>query len=139
MTAAEEFAEFARVMFPRLRRTAFLLCGDWHTAEDLAQTALAKVFVSWRRIRRQDAAHAYTHRTLVNAYLSDRRLKRTGELLTGWFPSVRCRSGRFRMSPVKASSENCRAPRASGPPAAYGGVARRWESAYTSTSVSIKT
>ena len=86
MTAVEEFAEFARVMFPRLRRTAFLLCGDWHTAEDLAQTALAKVFVSWRRIRRQDAVHAYTHRTLVNVYLSDRRLKRTGELLTGWFP-----------------------------------------------------
>ena len=86
MTSAEEFAEFARVMFPRLRRTAFLLCGDWHTAEDLAQTALTKVFVSWRRIRRQDAVHAYTHRTLVNAYLADRRLKRTGELLTGWFP-----------------------------------------------------
>jgi len=73
VTAVEEFAEFARVMFPRLRRTAFLLCGDWHTAEDLAQTALAKVFVSWRRIRRQDAVHAYTHRTLVNVYLSDPR------------------------------------------------------------------
>ena len=86
MGSAEEFAEFARVMFPRLRRTAFLLCGDWHTAEDLAQTALTKVFVSWRRIRRQDAVHAYTNRTLVNAYLAHRRLKRTGELLTGRFP-----------------------------------------------------
>jgi RNA polymerase sigma factor (sigma-70 family) len=30
--------------------------------------------------------HAYTNRTLVNVYLSHRRLKRTGELLTGWFP-----------------------------------------------------
>lgn len=86
MTSAEEFAEFARVMSPRLRRTAFLLCGDWHTAEDLAQTALTQVFVSWRRIRRQDAVHAYTTRTLVNAYLAHRRLKRTGELVTGWFP-----------------------------------------------------
>ena len=86
MASAEEFVEFAEVMFPRLRRTAFLLCGDWHTAEDLAQTALTKVFVSWRRIRRQDAVHAYANRTLVNAYLSHRRLKRTGELLTGWFP-----------------------------------------------------
>ena len=85
MTSAEEFAEFARVMSPRLRRTAFLLCGDWHTAEDLART-LAKVFVSWRRIRRQDAVHAYANRTLVNAYLAHRRLKRTGELVTGWFP-----------------------------------------------------
>jgi len=73
-------------MSPRLRRTAFLLCGDWHTAEDLAQTALVKVFVSWRRIRRQDAVHAYTNRTLVNAYLAHRRLKRTGEVVTGWFP-----------------------------------------------------
>ena len=73
-------------MSPRLRRTAFLLCGDWHTAEDLAQTALTKVFVSWRRIRRQDAVHAYTNRTLVNAYLAHRRLKRTSELLTGSFP-----------------------------------------------------
>jgi RNA polymerase sigma-70 factor (sigma-E family) len=86
VTPAEEFAEFAAVMSPRLRRTAFLLCGDWHTAEDLAQTALVKVFVSWRRIRRQDAVHAYTNRTLVNAYLSHRRLRRTGELVTGWFP-----------------------------------------------------
>ena len=86
MSSAEEFAEFARVMSPRLRRTAFLLCGDWHTAEDLAQTALTKVFVSWRRIRRQDAVHAYTNRTLVNAYLTHRRLKRTGEVVTGWFP-----------------------------------------------------
>lgn len=58
MASAEEFVEFAEVMPLRLRRTAFLLCGDWHTAEDLAQTARAKVFVSWRRIRRQDAVHA---------------------------------------------------------------------------------
>ena len=86
MTATEEFVEFAEAVSPRLRRTAFLLCGDWHTAEDLAQTALAQVFVSWRRIRRQDAVHAYTHRTLVNAYLSHRRLKRTGELLTACLP-----------------------------------------------------
>jgi RNA polymerase sigma-70 factor (sigma-E family) len=86
VASAEEFVEFAEVMFPRLRRTAFLLCGDWHTAEDLAQTALAKMFVAWREIRRQDGVHAYANRTLVNAYLAQRRLKRTGELLTGWVP-----------------------------------------------------
>src|SRR5262245_38856361 len=86
VASAEEFVQFAEVMSPRLRRTAFLLCGDWYTAEDLAQTALAKVFVSWRRIRRQDAVHAYTTRTLVNTYLADKRLKRTGELLSGWLP-----------------------------------------------------
>ena len=86
MTTAEEFVEFAEAVSPRLRRTAFLLCGDWHTAEDLVQTALVKVFVSWRKIRRQDAVHAYATRTLLNTYLAHKRLKRTGEVLTGRLP-----------------------------------------------------
>jgi RNA polymerase sigma-70 factor (sigma-E family) len=86
VASAEEFAEFAEVMFPRLRRTAFLLCGDWHAAEDLAQTTLAKMFVAWRGVRRDDGVHAYANRTLVNTYLAQRRLKRAGELLTAWFP-----------------------------------------------------
>lgn len=70
----------------RLRRTAFLLCGNWHTAEDLVQSALARVFVSWRKIRRQDAAYAYAERTLLNVYLGIRRLKRPGEILTDALP-----------------------------------------------------
>jgi RNA polymerase sigma-70 factor (sigma-E family) len=86
VTYATEFAEFASAASPRLRRTAFLLCGNWHTAEDLAQTALAKVYASWPRIRRQDAVHAYATRTLVNAYLADRRLRRNGEILTDRLP-----------------------------------------------------
>ncbi len=86
MTAAEEFTEFATGAAPRLRRTAFLLCGNWHTAEDLAQATLAKMFVSWRRITRQDAVYAYANRTLVNTYLADRRGKRARELLLGWLP-----------------------------------------------------
>lgn len=70
----------------RLRRTAFLLCGDWHTAEDLVQSALAKVFVSWRKIRRQDAAYAYAERTLLHIYLGSKRLKRPNEILTDALP-----------------------------------------------------
>ncbi len=87
MTSVEQqFTEFATLAAPRLRRTAFLLCGDWHTAEDLAQTALAKVFVSWRRISRKDAAQAYATRTLVNSYLADRRRKRATEVLLHRLP-----------------------------------------------------
>ena len=86
MTPAEEFVEFAHAAAPRLRRTAFLLCGDWHAAEDLSQGALAKVFVSWRRIRRRDAAYAYATRTLVNTYLAEKRLKRVDEVLTASVP-----------------------------------------------------
>ena len=83
---AEGFVEFAEAASPRLRRMAFLLCGDWHTAEDLLQTTLAKVFVSWHKIRRQDAVYAYATRTLVNTYLADKRQKRAGEILTSRLP-----------------------------------------------------
>lgn len=41
--AQQDFVECAEAVAPRLRRTAYLLCGDWHTAEDLTQTTLAKV------------------------------------------------------------------------------------------------
>lgn len=85
-SAEEEFAEFAEAASLQLRRTAYLLCGDWHAAEDLAQTALAKMFVSWRKIKHRDAVHAYARRTLVNVYLSDKRLKRSSEILTDRFP-----------------------------------------------------
>ncbi len=88
MGFAEEFVDFAESASPRLRRTAYLLCGDWHTAEDLVQSALAKVFVSWRKIRRHEAAHAYAMRTLMNCYLADRRLKRPVEVLTDRLPET---------------------------------------------------
>jgi RNA polymerase sigma-70 factor (sigma-E family) len=86
VTLTEEFTEFAAGAAPRLRRTAFLLCGDWHAAEDLAQGTLAKMFVAWRRIRRQDAVYAYASRTLVNTYLADRRRLRSRELVAAWLP-----------------------------------------------------
>ena len=86
MTSADDFIEFASLASPRLRRTAFLLCGDWQTAEDLAQTTLAKMFAAWRRVSQLDATHAYATRTLINVYLAGRRRKRATELLPGRLP-----------------------------------------------------
>lgn len=86
IASEDDFVQFAEAAAPRLRRTAFLLCGDWHTAEDLAQTTLAKVFASWRRINRRDAAHAYAMRTLLNTYLAENRRRRPTEYLTGQVP-----------------------------------------------------
>jgi RNA polymerase sigma-70 factor (sigma-E family) len=86
VTVEEEFVEFAEASAARLRRAAFLLCGDWHEAQDLTQTTLAKVFVSWRKISRTDAVHAYALRTLVNTYLADKRRKRHQEILTSELP-----------------------------------------------------
>jgi YVTN family beta-propeller protein len=41
VTSAEEFTEFASGAAPRLRRTAFLLCGNWHTAFGQSPISLA--------------------------------------------------------------------------------------------------
>jgi RNA polymerase sigma-70 factor (sigma-E family) len=85
-SVAEEFTEFAAAASGRLRRTAFILCGDWHKAEDLTQTALARVFASWRRISRRDSVQAYATRTLINTYLADRRARRSTEIVTSRLP-----------------------------------------------------
>ncbi len=86
ITADDDFARFAEVAFPRLQRIAFLLCGDWHTAEDLAQITLAKVFAARRRILRSDAIDAYARKTLLNAYLADSKRKRHTEVLASGVP-----------------------------------------------------
>jgi RNA polymerase sigma factor (sigma-70 family) len=51
------------------------------------------MFVSWRRIRRQDAVYAYASRTLVNTYLADRRRLRSKELLSAWLPEPAAPAG----------------------------------------------
>ena len=58
--------------YVHLRRTAYLLCGDWHRAEDLVQAALARVVVVAGR-RQVDHLDAYTRRTLLRVYLTDSR------------------------------------------------------------------
>ncbi|MBF9072056.1 sigma factor [Streptacidiphilus fuscans] len=65
-----EFCEFASTRVPWLRRVAYLLCGDWHQADDLTQTALTRLYRHWHRIHRLDNLDGYARTTLVNAFLS---------------------------------------------------------------------
>jgi RNA polymerase sigma-70 factor (sigma-E family) len=69
----EDFRKLFMTRAPALRRTAYLLCGDWHLAEDLVQNAFSKLYVAWRRVRRADAVDAYLRRTLVRVYIDERR------------------------------------------------------------------
>ncbi len=50
-----------------------MVCGDWHMAEDLVQTALAKLYVTWPRIHTEGAEDAYVRRIIVRAYVDERR------------------------------------------------------------------
>ncbi|WP_330453658.1 MULTISPECIES: SigE family RNA polymerase sigma factor [unclassified Streptomyces] len=56
-----------------LFRSAFLLCGDRHEAEDLVQTTLVKVVLGGRRHGRLDNIEAYARKTLVNTFIAARR------------------------------------------------------------------
>ncbi|WP_129668826.1 SigE family RNA polymerase sigma factor [Phytoactinopolyspora endophytica] len=67
------YREFVVARRRALLRTAFLLCGDWHLAEDLVQETLAKLYVAWRRVKRRDDVDAYARKTLVNAYIDHSR------------------------------------------------------------------
>lgn len=65
-----EFSEYMAARQPSLLRTAYLLTGDRHTAEDLVQTALAKLYLSWDKVLRHDSLDGYVRRILVNEHNS---------------------------------------------------------------------
>ena len=69
----DAYREFAAVQLQRLQRPAYLLCGDWHRAEDLVQTTLVKMYGAWARLGVDVDRHAYARKVLVNAYISSRR------------------------------------------------------------------
>jgi RNA polymerase sigma-70 factor (sigma-E family) len=65
-----EFSEYMAARQPSLLRTAYLLTGERHTAEDLVQTALAKLYLTWDKVQRQDSLDGYVRRILVNEHSS---------------------------------------------------------------------
>jgi RNA polymerase sigma-70 factor (sigma-E family) len=64
------FVAFARRRGPHHLRTAVLLTGDWHTAEDLVQTCLAKLYRVWPRLDTGVDPDSYLRRMLVNTQRS---------------------------------------------------------------------
>jgi len=66
----EDFAAYMTARQPGLLRTAYLLTGDRHTAEDLVQTAFAKLYLSWDRVQRRELVDGYVRRILVNEHTS---------------------------------------------------------------------
>lgn len=76
---ADGFAEFVGTRQRRLQRAAWLLTGDWTTAEDLVQTALARAWRHWRRVDAAGDPDAYVRRILVNSFVSASRRRWLGE------------------------------------------------------------
>ncbi|MFI7248106.1 SigE family RNA polymerase sigma factor [Micromonospora chalcea] len=82
----EEFREFVAARSGALLRTAYLLAGDWATAEDLLQTALTKTYLAWKRLGGIEAIEPYARRVLVNTSTSWWRRRWHGERPTEVLP-----------------------------------------------------
>ena len=76
---ASDFAQFVEARESALRRSAWLLTGDWGLAEDLVQTALARSWPRWERINRRDDPEVYVRRVMVNTWTTWSRRRWRGE------------------------------------------------------------
>ncbi len=75
--AEQEYSAYVAARSTGLIRFAFLVCGDWHRAEDAVQTALTKLYLAWPRLHDRGAVDAYARRVVLRVLIDERRL--------GWF------------------------------------------------------
>ncbi|MFI6511094.1 SigE family RNA polymerase sigma factor [Streptosporangium sp. NPDC050855] len=87
MDRYEGFHEFVRARQQSLMRTAYLLTGNAHLAEDLLQTVLIRVASHWGKLAKGGNPEAYARKALVNQSLSWRR-RRHVELLGAELPEL---------------------------------------------------
>jgi RNA polymerase sigma-70 factor (sigma-E family) len=97
-----DFDSFVRERGPHLARFAFLLTGDKHLAEDLVQTALAKVAPRWGRIVAHGDPTPYVRRTLVTTAVGWRRRRWRGETPVGPVPEP---TGTDHAAPADAQTD----------------------------------
>src|SRR5215204_7046411 len=81
-----EFAAYVDGRLPAFRRMAYLLCHDWHQADDLVQISLAKLYTSWSRFREVGNADAYARKVILRSFLDERRRFWRREVPTEFLP-----------------------------------------------------
>jgi RNA polymerase sigma-70 factor (sigma-E family) len=69
----EEFTAFVTASVHRLRQTAYLLCGDWHRADDAVQSALVKLYLNWEKVRIRKSTEAFVRTILVRGIIDESR------------------------------------------------------------------
>ncbi|GAA3244655.1 SigE family RNA polymerase sigma factor [Dactylosporangium siamense] len=72
-TDVEGYREYVTGRLPALRRVAYLLCGDWHTADDVLSATLVRLLLHWPKVSAADNVDAYVRRVLVRTMLNERR------------------------------------------------------------------
>jgi RNA polymerase sigma-70 factor (sigma-E family) len=75
MTAGRDadFTAFVESSAPKLRRLAYLLCHDWHSADDLVQATVTRLFVRWATATSAANLEAYVRTMLFREFVHERR------------------------------------------------------------------
>jgi len=81
-----EFTAFVESASTRLRRSAFLMCRDWHLAQDLTQQTFAKMYAVWARIRTGTNLEAYSRRVLMNLVFDQSKRRSASEVVLAELP-----------------------------------------------------
>ena len=92
------FAEYFAARSGAMRGTAFLLCGDWHRAEDLVQTAFTKLYTHWNRVARHESLDPYVRQVLIRTFIDDGR--------RGWWRRERPRETPVEQVAVQTSADD---------------------------------
>jgi RNA polymerase sigma-70 factor (sigma-E family) len=69
-----------------LRRSAYLMCRDWHLAQDLTQQTFTKMYVVWKRIRTGTNLDAYSRRVLMNLVFDQQKRRSGSEIVLAEMP-----------------------------------------------------
>lgn len=88
MRHEEEFRGWVTANRSALRSTAYLICGDWHLADDFVQEALGRLYGSWPRLISGGNPRAYVQRTVVNLAHDYYRRASNREVPTDEFPET---------------------------------------------------
>ncbi|MEV4705980.1 SigE family RNA polymerase sigma factor [Actinoplanes sp. NPDC049316] len=82
----EEFTAFVESAATRLRRSAYLMCRDWHLAQDLTQQTFIKMYAAWDRIRTGTNLEGYSRRVLMNLVFDQQRRRSGSEIVVAELP-----------------------------------------------------
>jgi len=89
------FVEFVEAAIPSLRRTAYLIGGDRHKADDVVQETLYKLYLAWPKVQRAGNPFAYARRMLVNVAYDDGRRPWRREVTIAEVPEYAVKNGDF--------------------------------------------
>ncbi|HEX2133435.1 MAG TPA: SigE family RNA polymerase sigma factor [Actinophytocola sp.] len=90
MRRADEAAyrDYVTAHMDTMRRVAFLLCRDWHTADDLVSVTISKLYRHFPRVKDDERLDGYVRRILLRAWLDERRRPWRRETPTDVLPDV---------------------------------------------------